>query len=93
MTVIDLSSDAGLIGMVLLTINLLLGLLISLRFNPRKQWPHRPINIFKIHNWTAYFAISREGHLFTFDSIAAGSPRHGRISFAAGVRSGVHDGH
>jgi len=58
MTVLDLSSNAGLIGMGLLTINLLLGLLISVRYNPRKQWPHRRINIFRIHNWTAYVAIS-----------------------------------
>jgi len=58
MSAIDLSSDAGLIGMLLLTINLLLGLLISIRYNPRKHWPHRRINIFQIHNWTAYIAIS-----------------------------------
>jgi sulfoxide reductase heme-binding subunit YedZ len=58
MTAIDLSSNAGLIGMALLTINLLLGLLISLRYNPRKHWPHRRINVFQIHNWTAYVAIS-----------------------------------
>jgi predicted ferric reductase len=58
MTAIDLSSNAGLIGMGLLTLNVLLGLLISLRYNPRKKWPHRRVNIFQIHNWTAYIAIS-----------------------------------
>ena len=43
--------------MVLLTVNILLGLLVSVNYNPRKQWPRRKIPIFKIHNWNAYLAI------------------------------------
>ncbi len=57
MTAVDLSSDAGLVAMVLLTVNILLGLLLSTRYNPVRQWPHRRIPVFDIHNWTAYTAI------------------------------------
>jgi len=59
MTAIDLSSFAGLTAMMLLTVNLLLGLLVTTNYNPRTQWPHRklPVPLFKIHNWTAYVAL------------------------------------
>lgn len=58
MTAVDLSSYAGLAAMFLLTLNILLGLLLSTRYNPVLQWPHRRIKIFEIHNWTAYIALS-----------------------------------
>lgn len=60
MTAIDLSSFAGLTAMVLLTVNLLLGLLVSTNYNPARDWPRRklPVPLFRIHNWTAYVAIS-----------------------------------
>ena len=60
MTAIDLSSFAGLTAMVLLTFNVLLGLLVKTNYNPRLQWPRRklPWPLFKIHNWTAYLAIA-----------------------------------
>lgn len=57
MTAVDLSSDAGLVAMVLLTVNILLGLTLSARYNSVRQWPHRRIPIFDIHNWTAYIAL------------------------------------
>ena len=57
MTATDLSSFAGLTAMVLLTVNILLGLAVSVNYNPRRQWPHRKIPLFKIHNWNAYLAI------------------------------------
>ena len=56
-TAIDVSSSIGLAAMYLITLNILLGLLISTRYNPMRQWPHRRINIFKIHNWNAYVAL------------------------------------
>ena len=56
-TALDVSSSLGLAAMYLLTLNILLGLLISTRYNPMRQWPHRRINIFKIHNWNAYVAV------------------------------------
>jgi methionine sulfoxide reductase heme-binding subunit len=60
MSAIDLSSFAGLTAMVLLTLNLLLGLLVSTNYNPARDWPRRklPVPLFRIHNWTAYVAIS-----------------------------------
>jgi len=58
MTAVDLSSYAGLTAMILLTINILLGLLISVRYSPVRSWPHRPLPIFDIHNWTAYIALA-----------------------------------
>jgi DMSO/TMAO reductase YedYZ heme-binding membrane subunit len=58
MTAIDLSSYAGLTAMTLLTFNILIGLLMSVKYNPVRRWPHRRINTFKIHNWTAYIALA-----------------------------------
>jgi len=57
MTAVDLSSDAGLVAMVLLTVNILLGLLLSARYNTLRSWPHRRLPVFDIHNWTAYIAL------------------------------------
>src|SRR3954463_5302282 len=58
MTAIDLSSYFGLAAMTLLTLNILIGLVMSVKHNPVRDWPHRRINTFKIHNWTAYIALS-----------------------------------
>ena len=46
--------------MVLFTLNVLLGLLVTTNYNPRRDWPHRkpPVPLFRIHNWTAYVAIA-----------------------------------
>ncbi len=61
MTAIDISSYAGLIALCLLTLNILLGLLISVRYQPKRHWPYRHINTFKIHNWTGYIALCVAG--------------------------------
>ncbi|MBV9676135.1 MAG: ferric reductase-like transmembrane domain-containing protein [Acidobacteriaceae bacterium] len=59
MTAIDLSSYAGLTAMVLLTINVLLGLVLSTRYNlPVRWWRYGRRRIFDIHNWTAYVALA-----------------------------------
>jgi methionine sulfoxide reductase heme-binding subunit len=58
MTAIDLSSYFGLAAMTLLTLNILIGLVMSVKYNPVRNWPHRRINTFKIHNWTAYIALA-----------------------------------
>src|SRR6516164_1345147 len=59
-TAVDLSSVVGLTAMVLLTLNILMGLLVSTNYSPARQWPHRrlPWPLFKIHNWTGYAALS-----------------------------------
>jgi predicted ferric reductase len=57
-TAIDLSADVGLLAVLLATANICLGLLIAVRYSPRRLWPHRRINIFAIHNWTAYALLA-----------------------------------
>jgi methionine sulfoxide reductase heme-binding subunit len=58
MTAVELSSDAGLVAMVLLTVNILLGLLLSARYNTVRSWPRRRLPVFDVHNWTAYIALA-----------------------------------
>lgn len=54
---IDLSSFAGLGAITLLTLNILIGLLLSTKYNPVRRWPHHRINTVQIHNWTGYVAL------------------------------------
>jgi predicted ferric reductase len=58
MTVLDLCSYLGLGAAGALAVNLLLGLLISLRYSPVRMWPHRHVNLFALHQWTAYLAVA-----------------------------------
>jgi DMSO/TMAO reductase YedYZ heme-binding membrane subunit len=58
LTAIDLSGDVGLFALFLLTSNILLGLLISVRYSPWRYWPHRRMNIFWIHNQTGLAALA-----------------------------------
>ena len=57
-TFIDLTSYAGLAATGLLTLNLLLGLLLSTRYNPVANWPHRRLPLYDVHNWTGYVALA-----------------------------------
>jgi predicted ferric reductase len=57
MTPKDLTSYIGLAAVYLLSINVLLGLLMSARYNTWKRWPHRRVNLLMLHNWTAYIAL------------------------------------
>lgn len=58
MTAIDLSSDIGLVATGVLTANILMGLLLSVGYNPARRWPHRRIKLFIVHNWTGYTALA-----------------------------------
>lgn len=58
MSALDLSSDVGIVAVFVLTFNILLGLLMGVKYNPWRSWPHRRINYFKIHNWTGYVALA-----------------------------------
>jgi len=58
MTLLDLCSYLGLGAVGAVTVNLLLGMLMALRYSPRRNWPHRSINLFSWHQWTAYIAIA-----------------------------------
>jgi predicted ferric reductase len=57
MTLLDLCSYLGLGAAGCAAANLLLGLLISLRYSPVRFWPHRHVNLFAFHQWTAYATI------------------------------------
>lgn len=58
MTLLDLCSYLGLGATGFATLNLLLGMLMSLRYSPVRNWPHRHLNLFWLHQWTAYLAIA-----------------------------------
>jgi predicted ferric reductase len=54
MTILDVCAYLGLAAVGTATANMVLGLLIALRYSPLRLWPHRRINIFLLHEWTAY---------------------------------------
>ena len=58
MSAVDLSGTIALGAIGLLTANLLLGLLLSVGYNPIRQWPKRRIKLFTFHNWTGYTALA-----------------------------------
>jgi sulfoxide reductase heme-binding subunit YedZ len=58
MTAIDLSSFFGLGAITLLTLNILIGLLLSTKYNPVRNWPHRRVDTVRLHGWTAYTALA-----------------------------------
>lgn len=57
MTLLDLCAYLGLGAAGMATLNLLIGLLMSLRYSPVRYWPHRRINVFALHQWTAYATV------------------------------------
>ena len=57
MTAIDLSNYLGLGAITMLTLNIWLGLILSTKYNPVRNWPYRHINTLKLHNWTGYAAL------------------------------------
>ena len=57
-SILDLCSYLGLGAVGATTLNLLLGMLMSLRYSPLQRWPHRHINLFALHRWTAYIAVA-----------------------------------
>ena len=61
MTLLDLCSYLGLGAVGAVTLNLLLGLLLALRYSPVRNWPHRALDrrwsVFALHQWTAYTAV------------------------------------
>ena len=62
MTFLELSSDIGLIATVLLTLNILLGMMLGTAYKKHPYWKKLPENIKRIsvatlHNWVAYVAL------------------------------------
>ena len=58
-TAIDVSSVVGLTAVGLFTAQILMGLLLSVGYNPIRQWPRqRWIKLFTFHNWLGYIALA-----------------------------------
>lgn len=57
MTLLDLCSYLGLAAAGFISLNLLIGMLLSLRYSTTRLWPNRRVNLFALHRWTAYLAI------------------------------------
>lgn len=57
MSLLDLCSYIGLCAVGAVVINLFIGMLLSMRYSPVRLWPHRHINLFAWHQWTAYVAM------------------------------------
>ena len=57
MTILDVCAYLGLAAVGMATVNMVLGLLIALRYSPVRLWPHRRINIFRLHERTAYLVF------------------------------------
>jgi predicted ferric reductase len=57
-TILDLCSYVGLAAVGAITLNMLLGMLMAFRYSPVRQWPHRRLNYFRLHNWSGYLALS-----------------------------------
>jgi predicted ferric reductase len=58
MSLLDLCSYLGLGAVGAVVINLLIGMLLSMRYSPVRLWPHRHFNLFALHRWTAYLAMA-----------------------------------
>jgi sulfoxide reductase heme-binding subunit YedZ len=56
-TAIDISSTVGLIAVGVFTAQILLGLLLSVGYNPLRQWPHLRVKLFTFHNWLGYIGL------------------------------------
>ena len=59
---LDLSSTMGLIAMIALTLNMVLGILLSTGYKQKEYWKKLPIklrqlNVLSVHNWAAYIAL------------------------------------
>src|SRR3954471_22795435 len=57
-TAIDISSVLGLIAVGIFTAQILLGLLLSVGYNPVRQWPRRRLKLFTFHNWLGYIGLA-----------------------------------
>jgi predicted ferric reductase len=55
---IDASSVVGLVAVGVFTAQILLGLLLSVGYNPLRQWPRQRIKLFTFHNWLGYIGLA-----------------------------------
>ena len=57
-TAIDVSSVIGLVAVGMFTAQILLGLMLSVGYNPLRQFPHRRLKLFTFHNWLGYIGLA-----------------------------------
>src|SRR4029077_16791597 len=57
-TAIDVSSVVGLVAVGIFTAQILLGLLLSVGYNPLRQFPRQPLKLFTFHNWLGYIGLA-----------------------------------
>jgi len=57
-TAVDVSSVVGLIAVGIFTAQILLGLLLSVGYNPLRQWPRQRLKLFTFHNWLGYIGLA-----------------------------------
>lgn len=57
-TAIDVSSAVGLVAVGMFTAQILLGLLLSVGYNPVRRWPRQPVRLFIFHNWLGYIGLA-----------------------------------
>ena len=56
---IDISSVVGLTALGMFTAQILMGLLLSIGYNPLRQWPRqRWFKLFTFHNWLGYIGLA-----------------------------------
>jgi sulfoxide reductase heme-binding subunit YedZ len=56
---IDISSVVGLTALGMFTAQILMGLLLSVGYNPIRRWPRqRWIKLFTFHNWLGYMGLA-----------------------------------
>jgi len=57
-SVLDMCAYVGLVAVGAVACNMVLGMLMAVRYSPVRSWPHRRFNYFQLHNWSGYVALA-----------------------------------
>ena len=57
-SVLDICAYVGLVAVGAVACNIVLGMLMAVRYSPVRSWPHRRFNYFQLHNWSGYVALA-----------------------------------
>jgi methionine sulfoxide reductase heme-binding subunit len=57
-SVLDICAYVGLVAVGAVAFNMVLGMLMAVRYSPVRSWPHRRFNYFQLHNWSGYVALA-----------------------------------
>lgn len=58
LTVIDIIAYTGLAAAGAMSVGLLPGVAMAVKYDPAVSWPHRRLALFKVHNSPAYAALA-----------------------------------